>query len=135
MYLRVKNLRSYNLSKTSFVQFRTMRLGFPGGTVVKSPPANAGDTGSSPGSGRSHIPQSSWARVPQLLSLCSGARRPQLLSPRAATTEAHAPGACAPQREATAMRSPCTAMRSGPRSLQLERACAAMKTQCSQINK
>ena len=27
--------------------------GFPGGTVVKNPPANAGDTGSIPGSGRS----------------------------------------------------------------------------------
>ena len=34
-------------------------LGFPGGTVVKNPPANAGgDTGSSPGPGRSHVPQS-----------------------------------------------------------------------------
>ena len=33
--------------------------GFPGGAVVKNPPANAGDTGSSPGLGGSHIPQSS----------------------------------------------------------------------------
>ena len=33
-------------------------LGFPGGTVVKNPPANAGDMGSSPGQGRSHMPQS-----------------------------------------------------------------------------
>ena len=32
--------------------------GFPGGTVVKNPPANAGDTGSSPGPGRSHMPRS-----------------------------------------------------------------------------
>ena len=32
--------------------------GFPGGTVVKNPPANAGDMGSSPGPGRSHMPQS-----------------------------------------------------------------------------
>ena len=31
---------------------------FPGGAVVKNLPANAGDTGSSPGPGRSHIPQS-----------------------------------------------------------------------------
>ena len=31
---------------------------FPGGTVVKNPPANAGDTGSSPGLGRSHLPRS-----------------------------------------------------------------------------
>ena len=30
--------------------------GFPGGIVVKNLPANAGDTGSSPGLGRSHMP-------------------------------------------------------------------------------
>ena len=29
---------------------------FPGGSVVKNPPANAGDTGLSPGLGRSHVP-------------------------------------------------------------------------------
>ena len=28
---------------------------FPGGAVVKNPPANAGDMGSSPGPGRSHM--------------------------------------------------------------------------------
>ena len=33
--------------------------GFPGGAVVKNPPADAGDTGSSPGPGRSHMLQSS----------------------------------------------------------------------------
>ena len=43
--------------------------GFPGGAVVKNPPANAGDTGSSPGPGRSHMPRSGKAREPQLLSL------------------------------------------------------------------
>ena len=32
--------------------------GFPGGAVVKNPPANASDTGSSPGPGRSHMPRS-----------------------------------------------------------------------------
>ena len=32
--------------------------GFPGGTVVKNPPANAGDMGSFPGPGRSHMPRS-----------------------------------------------------------------------------
>ena len=31
---------------------------FPGGTVVKSLPANTGDTGSIPGPGRSHMRQS-----------------------------------------------------------------------------
>ena len=31
---------------------------FPGGAVVKNPPAHAGNTGSSPGPGRSHMPRS-----------------------------------------------------------------------------
>ena len=31
---------------------------FPGGVVVKNLPANAGDTDSSPGPGRSHMPRS-----------------------------------------------------------------------------
>ena len=34
------------------------REGFPGGAVVENLPANAGDTGSSPGLGRSHMPRS-----------------------------------------------------------------------------
>ena len=36
-------------------QLKPLVKGFPGGAVVKNPPANAGDTGSSPGPGRSHI--------------------------------------------------------------------------------
>ena len=32
--------------------------GFPGGAVVKNLPANVGDTGLSPGPGRSHMPRS-----------------------------------------------------------------------------
>ena len=32
---------------------------FPGGAVIKNPPANAGDAGSIPGLGRSHMPWSS----------------------------------------------------------------------------
>ena len=38
---------------------RMVALGFPGGAVVESPPADAGDTGSCPGPGRSHMLQSS----------------------------------------------------------------------------
>ena len=38
--------------------FKNKYLGFPGGTVVESLPANAGDTGSSPGLGGSHMPRS-----------------------------------------------------------------------------
>ena len=37
---------------------RPLSGGFPGGAVVKNPPANAGDTGLSPGPGRSHMPRS-----------------------------------------------------------------------------
>ena len=43
------------------VRLDTIKLlegGFSGGAVVKNPPANAGDTGSSPGTGRSHMPWS-----------------------------------------------------------------------------
>ena len=44
----------YKLFHEEFPKFG----GFPGGAVVKNPPANAGDTGSSPGPGRSHMPRS-----------------------------------------------------------------------------
>ena len=62
-------------------------MGFPGGAVVKNLPANAGDTGSRPGPGGSHMQWSNSARVPQLLSPCT------------TTTEARTPIACAPQQE------------------------------------
>ena len=54
----------------------------PGGSVVKNPPAHAGETGSISGLGRSHMPQGQKTHAPQLLS-----------PSRAATTEAH----CAPE--------------------------------------
>ena len=55
--------------------------GFPGGLVVRNPPANSGDAGSIPGPGRSHMPLCSEAHEPQPWSLCSRAREPQLLKP------------------------------------------------------
>ena len=73
--------------------------GFPGGTVVGNLPASAWDARLSPGPGGSHMPQSGWARALQLLSLCSSALEPQLLSPCAATAEDCVPGACAPRWE------------------------------------
>ena len=42
-----------NINKTK----RQPSVDFPGGAVVKNPPASAGDTGSRPGAGRSHMPQ------------------------------------------------------------------------------
>ena len=44
----------YYLIIRSKIIFRAL----PGGAVVKNPPANAGDTGSSPGPRRPHVPQS-----------------------------------------------------------------------------
>ena len=69
--------------------------------MVKNLPANTGDTGLIPGLGRSHIPRSKKAPVPQLLSLRSRAREPQILSPRATTTEALMPRGHTLQQEKT----------------------------------
>ena len=55
-------------------------VGFPGGSVVKNPPANSGDTGSIPGLGRSHI-----AMVQS--SPCATPTESVLWSPGTATTE------------------------------------------------
>ena len=60
----------------------------PGGSVVKKPPADAGDTGLVPDLGRFHMLQSNYAWEPQLLSLCSRAWELQLLSPCATTSGA-----------------------------------------------
>ena len=46
----------YHLLKKRWA--KTFFQGFPGGAVVENLPANAGDTGSSPGLGRSHMPRS-----------------------------------------------------------------------------
>ena len=92
---------------------RTWKWGFPGGAVVENLTANAGDTGSSPGLGRSHMPRSNWAREPQLLSL-----RVWSLCPAMG-------GAVIVKGPCTAMKSgPRTAMKSGPRLPQLEKALA-----------
>ena len=61
---------------------KTNSRDFPGGAVVKNPPASAGDMGSIPGPGRS--------------------------------SEAHAPRARTPQREATAVRSHAPQQRVAP---------------------
>ena len=98
------------------VPIRTPGEGFPGGAVVENLPANAGDTGSSPGLGRSHMPRSNWAREPQLLSL-------------------HVWSLCSATREAAIVRSPRTAMKSGPRLPQLEKALAQKRRPNTAISK
>ena len=73
--------------------------------MVENLPANAGDTGSSPDLGRSHMPRGNRAREPQLLSL-------------------RVWSLCSATREAATVRGPRTVMKSGPRSPQLEEALA-----------
>ena len=84
--------------------------------MVESLPANAGDMGSNPGPGRSHMPQSNWAREPQRLSL-------------------RVWNLCSATREAAIVRGPRTAMKSGPRSPQLEKALAQKRRPNTAINK
>ena len=84
--------------------------------MVENLPANTGDTGSSPGLGRSHMPQSNWAREPQLLTL-------------------HVWSLCSATREAATVRGPHTAMKSGPRSPQLEKALAQKRRPNTAKNK
>ena len=60
---------------------------FPCSPVDKNPPVNAGSMGLTPGPERFRMARGNQAHVPQLLSLCSRAREPQLLSQDAATTD------------------------------------------------
>ena len=73
--------------------------------MVESLSANAEDTGSSPGLGRSRVLRSNWAREPLLLSL-------------------RVWGLCSATREAAMVRGPRTAMKSGPRLPHLGKALA-----------
>ena len=77
--------------------------------MVKNPPANAGDAGSIPGPGRSHLTYRGVAKPVHhnYWSLRSRAREPQLLSPRATTTEAGTLGAHVPQQEKPPQREAC----------------------------
>ena len=84
--------------------------------MVENLPVNAGDTGSSPGLGRSYVPQSNWAREPQLLSL-------------------RVWSLCSAAGEAAIVRGPCTVMEGGPRLPQLGRALAQRRRHNTAINK
>ena len=85
-------------------------MDFPGGSVVKNPPASAGDTDSVPDPGRYPHTLEQLSRVPQLLGLCS----------RMAAAEAQAlQSPCSTTGGATATRSLHTAAGESPHSLQL----------------
>ena len=55
--MQIKTTMRYHLTAVRMAIIKK-NVGFPGGAVVKNLPANAGDTGSSPGLGRSHMPWS-----------------------------------------------------------------------------
>ena len=84
--------------------------------MVENLPANAGDMGSSPGLGRSHMRRSGWAHEPQLLSL-------------------RVWSLCSTTREAVIVRGPRTAMKSGPHLPQLEKALAQKRRPNTAKNK
>ena len=54
----LEHLKGTVVNSSYFLFKIQLNWNFPGGTVVKNPPAKAGDTGSSPGLGRSHMPRS-----------------------------------------------------------------------------
>ena len=55
LILLPKSDKAHRKTMTKYKHKYKHLLDFPGGAVVKNPPANAGDTGSSPGPGRSHM--------------------------------------------------------------------------------
>ena len=66
--------------------------GFRGGSVVKNPPDNAGDWGSTPGLVRSHTWPDNQAHVPELLSLWSRPQKPHTLEPMHRNKRSHHKG-------------------------------------------
>ena len=102
---------------------------FPGGTVYKNPPTDAGDMGSIPGPGRFHMRHSDRAHAVQPVSyhlsdpMCCNYGSP------------HAPSLCSATREATIMRSPRTTAKSSPHSPQLEKSHAQHERSTQQQQK
>ena len=76
-------------SKYKFL-YETKEEDFPGGSVVKNH-LPRGTRVPSLVRESLNMPRSNKSCAPQLLSLCSGAQKPQLLSPRATITEAQVP--------------------------------------------
>ena len=58
LYAMLSFLKKFSVWLFYLDEKYVMLRDFPGGPVVKNLPADAGDMGSSPGPGRSHMPQS-----------------------------------------------------------------------------
>ena len=104
--------------KRSRVTVKTRCRGFPGGPVVKNPPANTGDTGSMPGSGK--IPHASEQRSP-----CATTPEQGLQGSRMAITGPTCPRADALQQQKLLLRN-----EQWPPLFEVT-ACTAVKTQHS----
>ena len=97
---------------------------FPGGSLVKNLPANAGDTNSIPDPGRSHTPWGNYSPVPQLLSctLEPGNRHYRARAHVLHLLKSWSPRARALQQEKPLQWEACTPqLESSPRWLQLEK--------------
>ena len=97
MYECMCSTHHFNWKSSLNLLIKIRVLDFLGGTVGKNLTAHAGDMGLIPAPRRSHMPWCNWAQAPQILSPCSRACEPQLLSLNMAITKAWAPRACAPQ--------------------------------------
>ena len=115
LYLYKKGFQSWSPTGITCKALKIPQEGFPGGAVVESLPASAGDAGSSPGLGRSRMPRSGWALEPQLLSM-------------------RVWSLCSAAGEAAVVRGPRTVMKSGPRLPQLEKALAQKRRPNIAIN-
>ena len=73
--MRLSELSTHSLQNVFKKLFESIVRGFPGGSMVKNPPANAGSSGLHPDGGRSCMPLNDYACVPtkldkKLSSLC-----------------------------------------------------------------
>ena len=86
----IKVIISTDSSMIFYFKWAMLRL--PWWLSGKESTCYSGDIGLIPDPGRSHIPQSNYVHVPQLLSLCSRAQELQLLN-------SEGPRSCAPEEK------------------------------------
>ena len=63
-------IRIHTIHHLMYLRISVRCKGFRSGSVIKNTPANAGDMGSIPGPGRSHMPRSNEVHAPQWSQCC-----------------------------------------------------------------